>query len=164
MESVDLYRTIAELVSAPKPGDDIEGKSFAPLFDNPDLSAEEAATLMNTTAAAYSQFPRCIHNKSAEWDDNGCEDSKNIPIYMGYSVRTPEWRYTSWMPFDFKSLKTDWSKNPHAVELYDHRGDPDAENDHNQSEIKNVAPLAQNSYVVMQLQKQLKTFFNKNNG
>ena len=164
VESVDLYRTIAELVGAPKPGDDIEGKSFAPLFDNPDLSAEEAATLKNTTAAAYSQFPRCIHNKSAEWDSNGCEKSKDIPIYMGYSIRTPEWRYTAWMSFDYKSLKADWSKDPHAVELYDHRGDPDTENDHNQSEVENVASLSQNSDVVQQLQKQLKVFFKKNNG
>lgn len=164
VESVDLYRTIAELVGAPKPVNDIEGKSFAPLFDNPNLAPEAAATLMNTTAAAYSQFPRCIHNSSAEWDDNGCAGSEHTPIYMGYSIRTPEWRYTSWMPFDFKSLKADWSKKPHAVELYDHRGDPDAENDHNQSELENVAQLAQNSDVVKKLHGQLKNFFKKNNG
>ena len=52
VESVDLYRTIAELVDAPTPDKDIEGTSFAALFDNPDLTAEEAATVMNTTAAA----------------------------------------------------------------------------------------------------------------
>ena len=25
---------------------------------------------------------------------------KGAPAYMGYSMRTPEWRYTAWMPWD----------------------------------------------------------------
>ena len=98
VESVDLYRTIADLVGAPKPSDDVEGMSFAPLFDNPDLTAEEAASVMNTTAAAFSQYPRCVNNASAQWDNNSCSNSSKPgapPTYMGYSIRTPEWRYTS---------------------------------------------------------------------
>ena len=159
VESVDLYRTISELVGAPKPGDDIEGTSFAALFDNPDLTAEEAASVMNKTATAYSQYPRCIHNKTIQWENNGCSGSKNVPVYMGYSVRTPEWRYTSWMPWDRKTTKVDWSKKPYAIELYDHSGDPESENDHNQSDVENVA--AQHEDIVKQLQAQLKTFFKK---
>lgn len=162
VESVDLYRTIAELVGAPAPTNDIEGTSFAALFDNPKLNATEAATLLNKSAAAYSQFPRCIHNKTAQWMDNGCLNSKNIPIYMGYSVRTPDWRYTSWMPWDRKSMEADWSKDPYAVELYDHSKNPAVENDHNQSDLENVAE--KNKDVVEKLQMQLKVFFKKSNG
>lgn len=159
VESVDLYRTIADLVGAPTPSNDVEGTSFAPLFDNPSLTATEAAIAMNKSAAAYSQFPRCIHNKTTQWDDNGCGNSKNVPIYMGYSIRTPEWRYTSWMPWSRDTLKADWSKSPYAIELYDHRGNPQLENDPNQSELENVA--AQNTDVVKTLQTQLKKFFKK---
>ena len=160
VESVDLYRTIADLVGAPTPTDDIEGTSFAPIFDNPSLTAYEAASVLNKSAAAYSQFLRCIHNKTAQWADNGCSNPKNIPVYIGYSVRTPEWRYTGWMPYDIKSLEADWSKGPYAVELYDHRGHPDIENDPNQSELKNEAD--DNKDIVEMLQKQLKDFFKKN--
>ena len=114
---------------------------------------------MNKTATAYSQYPRCIHNKTIQWENNGCSGSKNVPVYMGYSVRTPEWRYTSWMPWDRKTTKVDWSKKPYAIELYDHSGDPESENDHNQSDVENVA--AQHEDIVKQLQAQLKTFFKK---
>ena len=42
---------------------------------------------------------------------------------------------------------------------YDHSGDPDVENDYNQSDVENVA--AQNEDIVEQLQAQLKAFFDK---
>ena len=159
VESVDLYKTIAELAGAPKPGDDIEGTSFAALFDNPDLTAEEAASLMGEEPAAYSQYPRCVNNVTAQWDDNECSNEHSVPTYMGYSLRTPEWRYTSWMPWDREAMKAKWDDKPYAVELYDHSGDPDAENDYNQSDVENVA--AQNEHIVAKLQEQLKAFFDK---
>ena len=161
VESVDLYRTIAELAGAPKPSDDVEGTSFAPLFDNPDLTAEEAASVLNKTAAAYSQYPRCVNNASAQWDDNSCSNDHDVPTYMGYSIRTPEWRYTSWMSWDREAMKAKWYDKPYALELYDHRdsGNPDSENDFNLSDVENIA--AQNEDIVEQLQAQLKTFFDK---
>ena len=160
VELVDLYRTIAELVGAPEPSTDIEGTSLAPLFDNPDLTAEEAAAVTNKKAvAAFSQYTRCLHNMSAQWDDNGCQEKSTVPSYMGYSMRTPEWRYTSWMPWDVEAMKAKWNEEPYAVELYDHSGDPDIENDFNQSDLENVA--AQHADVVKKMQEQLKAFFNK---
>ena len=159
VESVDLYRTIAELVGAPNPSNDVEGTSFATLFDNPDLTAEEAASIMNKTAAAYSQYPRCVNNVTIQWDNNGCSNSHVTPTYMGYSIRTPEWRYTSWMPWDRTAMKAKWDEKPYAVELYDHGGDPDTENEYNLSDVENVA--TQNEDIVKQLQAQLRTFFEK---
>jgi len=53
--------------------------------------------------SAFSQFPR---------------DGK----YMGLSMRTAEWRYTEWLPWDFESgTATSWE--PVGIELYDHRRD-----------------------------------------
>ena len=160
VELVDLYKTISDLVGAPNPGDDIEGTSFAALFDNPELSAVEFAKQVNETPAAYSQYLRCPHNHSAEWDDNSCNSNiDNEQAYMGYSMRTPEWRYTSWMEWDIKERKAKWDKEPHAAELYDHRGPADAENDFNNCEIENVAE--ENKDIVSKLQQQLREFFDK---
>ena len=159
VESVDLYKTIAELVGAPKPSDHVEGTSFATLFDQPELTAEEFASMFNETPAAYSQYPRCVNNVTIQWDNNGCSNEHTTPTYMGYSVRTPEWRYTSWMPWDRSAMKAKWDEKPYAVELYDHGGDPDEENDYNQSDVENV--VAQNEDIVEKLQAQLKAFFDK---
>lgn len=157
---MDLYRTIAELVGAPKPSDEIEGTSLAPLFDNPDLTAEEAASVTNkATMAAFSQYTHCLHNMTDQWDNNSCTNVATVPAYMGYSMRTPEWRYTSWMSWDVKAKKAKWDEKPYAVELYDHSGDPDLENDFNRSDVENVA--SQNEDVVNKLQDQMKAFFNK---
>ena len=160
VELVDLYRTIADLVGAPKPSNDIEGSSFAALFDNPDLTSEGAASAMNkTTVAAFSQYTRCLNNMTAQWDDNGCSKISKVPSYMGYSMRTPQWRYTSWMPWDVEAMKAKWDEKPYAVELYDHSGDPDAENDFNQSDIENVA--SQHEDIVEKMQEQMRAFFDK---
>ena len=158
VELVDLYRTISELVGAPSPGDDIEGTSFAALFDNPDLDVYEAAKIMNKTPVAYSQYPRCPKNMSALWDDNECS-SKDKMAYMGYSMRTPYWRYTAWMNWDIEKRKAKWNEEPYAVELYDHNGPPEVANDFNQCEIENVAD--KNKEMVQEFQEQLKAFFNK---
>jgi len=70
-------------------------------------------------AAAFSQYPR-----------GGA---------MGYSMRTDRYRYTEWLPRD--------RGKPLAVELYDHRLDP--------QENVNLATLAENRELVQRLSKQL---------
>lgn len=163
VELVDLYKTISELVGAPPPGDDIEGVSFAALFDSPDLNMHEAANALNKSAAAYSQYTRCLSSidVSPQWDHNGCNvDAEERVQFMGYSVRVPNWRYTAWM--EWNENKAKWDKIPYAVELYDHH-ESDAisgtENDFNQCEIENVAD--RNPDIVKMLHNQLKDFFDK---
>jgi sialidase-1 len=68
VELVDLYPTLAELAGLPI-SEDLEGKSFAPLLNDP--------THMTKTAA-LSQYPR----------GGGL---------MGYSIRTPTHRLTQWV-------------------------------------------------------------------
>ncbi|XP_019859030.1 PREDICTED: iduronate 2-sulfatase-like [Amphimedon queenslandica] len=161
VELVDLYRTISELVGAPSPGDDIEGVSFASLFDSPDLNALEAALALNKTPAAYSQYTRCLKSIDAanQWDNNTC--SKNAEVqYMGYSVRVLNWRYTAWMKWEDGKAK--WESKPYAVELYDHHNSDSTDgtgNDFNQCEIENVAD--ENPDIVQKLQEQLKKMFEK---
>jgi arylsulfatase A-like enzyme len=65
-ESVDIYPTLCELTGLELPGH-LEGKSMAPLLNDPSLPWKEAA---------FSQYPRTS--------------------VMGYSARTDRYRYTEW--------------------------------------------------------------------
>lgn len=66
VELVDVYPTLCELAGVPL-SDGLEGKSFAPLLENPKRPWK---------AAAFSQYPR--------------------GKVMGYSIRTGRYRYTEW--------------------------------------------------------------------
>jgi iduronate 2-sulfatase len=68
VEFVDIYPSLCELAGLPLPSH-LQGKSFVPLLESPNLPGKEAA---------FSQFPR----------------GKKI---MGYSMRTDRYRYTEWV-------------------------------------------------------------------
>lgn len=94
VEFVDIYPTLCEVCELGFPKQQLEGTSFAPLLDDPNL---------NWKKAAFSQYPR-----------GSLEDRDKM--VMGYSMRTERFRYTEW-----KHLK---SGKILARELYDHRSDP----------------------------------------
>ncbi|MDE0102157.1 MAG: DUF4976 domain-containing protein [Bryobacterales bacterium] len=70
MELVDLYPTLAELCNLPVP-EGLEGTSFVPLLNDPDLPWK---------SAVFSEAKR-----------NGAH---------GRTVRTANYRYTEWSPLD----------------------------------------------------------------
>ena len=81
-----------------------EGSSMMPLIDHPTRPWKEAA---------FSQYPRTTHHTK----------------YMGYTVRTDQYRYTEWVKFNAAPTYTpDWT-NSIGTELYDHSADP--EENHN---------------------------------
>ena len=88
-EFVDIYPTLSEICRLPLPGH-LEGLSAVSLLKDPDRAWKKAA---------FSQYPR--------------------GKVMGYTLRTPKFRYTEW-----QDRKTGQVK---ARELYDHERDP-AEN------------------------------------
>ncbi|TWU20755.1 Arylsulfatase [Bythopirellula polymerisocia] len=69
VELVDIYPTLCELSGLPVP-EDLEGRSMAPLLDEPKQPWKDFA---------ISQWPG---------------KSRNV---MGYSIRTQDWRYTEWV-------------------------------------------------------------------
>ncbi|XP_046555768.1 iduronate 2-sulfatase-like [Haliotis rubra] len=112
VEFVDLFPTLVDLAGLPKmklcPENSsqillcTEGKSFVPLFKNPNITGWKKA--------AFSQFP---HDKNGR---NGLD-------VMGYSIRTDRYRYTEWATFK-PHLRPEWDKL-RGVELYDHGIDPE---------------------------------------
>jgi arylsulfatase A-like enzyme len=91
-EFVDIYPTLCELAKLKKPAH-LEGRSLVPILKNPKAKVNEVA---------ISQYPR---GKSLGYD------RKNE--IMGYSMRTDNYRFTSWQKYEDPSEVL-------AVELYDH--------------------------------------------
>jgi uncharacterized sulfatase len=111
VEFLDLYPTLAALASVPAPGG-LQGRSLAPLLKNP----------------------------NAKWDHPAVTQVRRGPAtsrYMGYSIRTPEWRYT------------EWDNGTRGVELYDEVRDP--------SELHNLAADPTHQKVVADMHRRLRS-------
>lgn len=76
VELVDIYPTLAEIAGLPAPND-LDGRSFAALLENPAALAREAVV---------SQFTR-------PWN-------AREPEVMGYSIRSQAYRYTRWIEWE----------------------------------------------------------------
>ncbi|WP_430438281.1 sulfatase [Neorhodopirellula lusitana] len=133
VELVDMYPTLCELAGVPQP-EHLEGHSFQPLTQNPNLAWK---------SAAFSQFPnpalrewaanplsagmretffgpliqeveaRIIKQQGDKWDRDLFE--KHL---MGYTMRTDRYRLVVWQDY------RDASADPIDVELFDHQTDP----------------------------------------
>jgi iduronate 2-sulfatase len=132
VELVDMYPTLCEMAGLPLPAH-LEGRSFAPLIDDPDRPWKKAA---------FSQFP-CPALR--EWaalplsegmretffgpliDEVETQLARESPRYsralyenhvMGYTMRTDRYRLVLWV--DVRNPR----EKPIAAELYDHLADP----------------------------------------
>ena len=93
VELVDLYPTLVEMVGLPDPGH-LKGRTLTSLFDNPDQPIRASAFTMTHSRARNTR-----------------PDFTREPI-MGYTIRTPRYRYTTWGDGAF------------GTELYDYLTDP----------------------------------------
>jgi len=157
VELVDLYPTTAELVGIPVDAsqESVDGTSFASIFEKPADAHKDAA---------FSQYPRCWNSKYPQ-DETAfphmarCSTvDKNDFAYMGYSIRTNQWRYTEWAKWDGKNLKPIWEDSA-GVELYDHDGDDGPSSKISFEQFENVNVASQNPSVVATLSKQLRDHF-----
>lgn len=108
-ELVDVYPTLCDLTNTPEPAG-LAGASLAGLMAKPD---------MKWNRLAFSQYPRTA--------DEGTEKQREV---MGYSLRTPRYRYTEWVynPAWGSSIKRRHPQPGNVVldrELYDYQTDPD---------------------------------------
>jgi arylsulfatase A-like enzyme len=108
-EFIDIFPTLCELTGTEIP-EHLDGISLVPMMKNPRASVKEFSV---------SQYPRPankLENARLGWSDGE---------YMGYSIRTTQYRYTLWMKNSFRSSKNFSRELVVASELYDYSMDPD---------------------------------------
>lgn len=106
-EFIDIFPTLCELSGLQIPGH-LDGKSLAPVMKNPETLVKEYSV---------SQYPRPgkgIEASRLGWSDGQC---------MGYSLRTPRYRYTLWLGDGFRSYKPFSEELVVATEMYDYQKD-----------------------------------------
>lgn len=106
-EHLDIFPTICDLAGLSIPSH-LQGKSLKPLMIN-------KASFVNEYAV--SQYPRKLSKD--EMQKSGFTSNK----MMGYSIRTPQFRYTIWIN-DYSSGNPLDPKKVYAEELYDYITDP----------------------------------------
>ena len=181
VEHVDLYPTLAEMAGL-GPVDvaveAIEGSSYAVLFDAARTPDPEAAGALWASAAnaSFTQYPRCCTSKPA-FDPakplgaqcNGgaavhrCTSTPKANFtFMGYSMRTTEFRYTEFARWGGVNRPV-WSPVPHALcELYDHRGNTGRTKATFEAfENENLANDPAHAGTVRALSQRLRAFFDK---
>ena len=144
---VDVFPTLASLAGLAAPVG-VDGDDVSALFDNPGKSLKQVA---------YHQYPAC-NMVSINQTRGGCNNvAKNKFAFMGYSMRTPQWRYTLWLPWEQEKLVAKWDAvaSDTREELYGHDGDDSTDMD--RWENANVA-TAQPA-VAARLRTQLTAFF-----
>lgn len=118
VELIDVFPTIVDIAKLPKLSkcfkNEItctEGKSLLPLMKNLKIKMKNVA---------YSQYPRpSIYPKELPNSDR--PRLKDIK-FMGYTIRTNQFRYTLWIKFDPVHFKKYWNQIV-GEELYDHSFD-----------------------------------------
>ncbi|EGD76787.1 iduronate sulfatase [Salpingoeca rosetta] len=119
-ELVDLYRTLADLAGLGDHVEDgVQGTSLAGAFDDPDAPPHKLQTKL-----AYSQIGRCACALFPKYNVTQCDANAcaHVPLpafdFMGYTMRTGDYRFTAWVPFDNTTMRVDWNRTA-AYELYD---------------------------------------------
>lgn len=123
VELLDVYPTLSHLAGLPVPTN-LHGK------DNTKV-VRSSAEHQFSSYAAFSQTPRCGDYKSVrpwelltttiQWTCLGTGRAKFN--YIGYTVRTKDWRFTEWRLWNSTALSANWNTTGYlGNELYDHRG------------------------------------------
>lgn len=104
VELVDMYKTLVDLTGVGEAEASVQGRSLGPEFDTP-------GALAGDDVPAFSQIGRCgckvypEHDNQTECNSNACA---GVPLnqfeYMGYSMRTEQYRYTAWFRWDQDKL------------------------------------------------------------
>ena len=112
VEFVDLYPTLADLTGLTPPAG-LHGRSLKPLLKDPRAAWDHPAVTQVRRGSAANGF------------------------FMGYSVRTEQWRYT------------EWDDGKRGTELYDEKADP--------AELRNLAADPDKEKIVADMQALLRS-------
>jgi hypothetical protein len=157
------YPTLATLAGLPKPSS-TDGVDLSPLLMNP-LNT-------NVSVGAFMQQARCYQKGAATPNPTALQATltrmmtcefvpRDKMDFMGYSIRTREWRYTAWLRWDGSLLAPMWNASV-GVELYDHRAATMPAHGHSGwRENENLAAVPAHAVVVSELHSQLKAHFSR---
>ena len=188
VELVSLYRTLADLAGIPDAAIEsgVQGQNFASVIRNNgaggdsswtgsrpamhrsiDASAVDASPPLREEPPigfALSQMTRCAKPNASATNSQGYDPCAKTPgmlmeySYMGYSIRTMEWRFSIWAIWNATTLCPNWSSPANVFELYDHRDDTAAV-DFDGTENVNVAGENENAAVVTEMAEHAKAWF-----
>jgi iduronate 2-sulfatase len=134
-EFIDIFPTLCDLAGINAPPN-LDGKSLVTLMKKPDVKVKEFSV---------SQYPRPANK--IETGRLGYSKGE----YMGYSIRTGQYRYTVWMKDSFRTSKP-FDKNLVVTsELYDYNKDP--------NETVNVADEEKYASVMKDMNSKIIGFF-----
>ena len=145
-ELVDVFPTLAALAGLPAPPS-VDGDDVSAVFERPDALLK---------SIAYHQYPACDAPSlnATRSECNGVAREKFD--FMGYSLRTPAWRYTLWLRWNGTALAADWDGES-AEELYAHAGDDSSDMD----AYENENAASSRPDVAAALRTRLAAFFRK---
>ncbi len=165
VELIDIFPTLSSLAGLPPPTD-VDGLDFSSLFDmealrvsvgdeNSNVQVRGARQVVTQRRdAAFHQFPAC-NTPSFNSTRRQCNYTPASEFnFMGYSIRTKEWRYTLWLAWDRELLEAKWDGD-YADELYDHKGDDSSEF----GKYEQINLAAERQDVVQELRTKLKAHF-----
>ena len=144
LDLVDVFPTLAALAGLPPPRG-VDGEDLSAAFDAPGAALK---------GAAFHQYPAC--GMAALNQTRGeCNNTPRAQFdFMGYSIRTAQWRYTQWLAWDGAALAPLWD-GAFEEELYAHAGDDGT----SLEAWENENAAAANPAVAAQLRAQLRAFF-----
>jgi arylsulfatase A-like enzyme len=123
VSQVDLFPTLAALCDVPAP-DTLQGQSLVPMLADAAVPGRNWALTQVVRGAPLGRIVRTL--------DAGSRGGR----FLGYSLRTPRWRYT------------EWDEGRAGRELYDHDADP--------RELTNLAERPEHAEQVAALSAQLR--------
>jgi iduronate 2-sulfatase len=134
-EFIDIFPTLCDLTGIGIPSS-LQGKSLVPVMKDPNKMLKEFSV---------SQYPRPankIENARLGWSKGE---------FMGYSLRTKQYRYTIWMKDFFRSNMPFRKDLVVATEMYDYKKDP--------NETVNVADEKEYASVSKEMYNKMVGFF-----
>lgn len=154
VELVDLYRTMAELAGISVPDDNshiVHGESLVQAMQGEKLKERFAFSQFAKKQAHHGPYDTCFMCLPA---------GPNAPRWMGYSVRSRNWRWTEWFAYD-KGLGVPKWDHVVSSELYDHSNDTGGANAFDDFEYKNLwdFPRADEQEARRELQRVLRKQF-----
>jgi arylsulfatase A-like enzyme len=169
-ELVDVYPTMVALANLPAPA--------AGAIDGTDLSSVVRGASSGASneerggapikAAAFTQYPRCPPKGRLDVIQEGaCYNNPGTSFsYMGFSVRTQQWRYTEWRKWNPSKTKkiadvvADWTDSGVvATELYEMENCRASSPDVFDRQLNNVAKDVSHATAIVALQKLIKQHF-----